>query len=98
LGPVLAVDSELGEVVQVEPVERQVVEFVEQERLQGPEEVALAQEELPEPEEVEMALFVAQVEAMNLLNSAAVLEEGGPRVGRAQSNCTGTLEACPLPP
>ena len=85
MGLVLAVDLELGEVVQVEPVERQVVEFVEQERLQ-------------ELEEVELALFVVQVEAINLLNSAVVLEEGGPRVGRAQSNCTGTLEACPPPP
>ena len=85
MGPVLAVDPELGEVVQVEPVERQVVEFVEQEGLQ-------------ELEEVELALFVVQVEAMNLLNSAAVLGEGVPRVGKAQSNCTGTLEACPPPP
>jgi len=68
----------------VEPVERQAVEFVEQEGL-------------PELEEVELALFVIQVEAINLLNSAAVLEEGGPRVGRAQSNCTGILEACPPP-
>ena len=71
--------------MQVELVERQVVEFVEQEGL-------------PELEEVELALFVVQVEAMNLLNSAVVLEEGGPRVGRAQSNCTGTLEGCPPPP
>ena len=84
MGLVLAVDLELGEVVQVEPVEQQVVEFVEQEGLQ-------------EPEEVELALFVVQVEAMNLLNSTAVLEEGGPRVGRAQSNCIGILEACPPP-
>ena len=85
MGLVLAVDLELGEVVQVEPVERQAVEFVEQEGLQ-------------EPEEVELALFVVQVEAMNLLNSDAVLEGGVPRVGKAQSNCTGTLEACPPPP
>jgi len=48
LGPVLAVDPELGEVVHVEPVERQAVEFVEQEGLQ-------------ELEEVELALFVVQV-------------------------------------
>jgi hypothetical protein len=65
LGPVLAVDPELGEVVQVGPVERQAVEFVDQEGLQ-------------ELEEVELAFFVVQVEAMNLLNSAAVLEEGVP--------------------
>ena len=69
----------------MEPVERQAVEFVEQEGLQ-------------ELEEVELALFVVQVEAMNLLNSAAVLEKGVPRVGKAQSNCTGILEACPPPP
>jgi hypothetical protein len=42
LGPVLAVDPELGVVVQVGPVEGQVVEFVEQEGLPELEEVELA--------------------------------------------------------
>ena len=57
--------------------------------------VLVEQGVLQELEEVELALFVDQVEAINLLNSAVVLEEGGPRAGRAQSNCTGILEACP---
>ncbi len=81
-GQVLPVDPEPGEAVLEELVEPQVVVLVEQGVLQ-------------ELEEVELALFVDQVEAINLLNSAVVLEEGGPRVGRAQSNCTGILEACP---
>ena len=84
LGQVLAVDPEPGEVVLEELVEQPVVVLVEQGVLE-------------DLEGVELALFVDQVEAINLLNSAVVLEEGGPRVGRAQSNCTGTLEACPPP-
>jgi hypothetical protein len=59
--------------------------------------VLVEQGVLEDLEGVELALFVDQVEAINLLNSAVVLEEGGPRVGRAQSNCTGILEACPPP-
>jgi hypothetical protein len=84
LGQVLAVDPESGEVVLEELVEQPVVVLVEQGVLE-------------DLEGVELALFVDQVEAINLLNSAVVLEEGGPRVGRAQSNCTGILEACPPP-
>jgi hypothetical protein len=84
LGQVLAVDPEPGEVVLEELVEQPVVVLVEQGVLE-------------DLEGVELALFVDQVEAINLLNSAVVLEEGGPRVGRAQSNCTGILEACPPP-
>jgi len=84
LGQVLAVDPESGEVVLEELVEQPVVVIVEQGVLE-------------DLEGVELALFVDQVEAINLLNSAVVLEEGGPRVGRAQSNCTGILEACPPP-
>ena len=84
LGQVLAVDPEPGEVVLEELVEQPVVVLVEQGVLE-------------DLEGVELALFVDQVEAINLLNSAVVLEEGGPRVGRAQSNCIGILEACPPP-
>jgi hypothetical protein len=84
LGQVLAVDPEPGEVVLEELVEQPVVVLVEQGVLE-------------DLEGVELAPFVDQVEAINLLNSAVVLEEGGPRVGRAQSNCTGILEACPPP-
>ena len=84
LGQVLAVDPEPGEVVLEELVEQPVVVLVEQGVLE-------------DLEGVELALFVDQVEAINLLNSAVVLEEGGPRVGRAQSNCTGIMEACPPP-
>jgi hypothetical protein len=84
LGQVLAVDPEPGEVVLEELVEQPVVVLVEQGVLE-------------DLEGVELALFVDQVEAINLLNSAVVLEEGGPRVGRAQSNCTGILEAYPPP-
>jgi hypothetical protein len=84
LGQVLAVDPESGEVVLEELVEQPVVVLVEQGVLE-------------DLEGVELAPFVDQVEAINLLNSAVVLEEGGPRVGRAQSNCTGILEACPPP-
>ena len=84
LGQVLAVDPEPGEVVLEELVEQPVVVLVEQGVLE-------------DLEGVELALFVDQVEAINLLNSAVVLEEGGPRVGRAQSNCTGILKACPPP-
>ncbi len=53
-----------------------------------------------EPEEVELALEVVElvlVEAKILLDIVAVLEKGGPRVGKAQSNCTGILEGCLLP-
>ncbi len=82
LGQVLAVDPEPGEVVLEELVEQPVVVLVEQGVLE-------------DLEGVELALFVDQVEAINLLNSAVVLEEGGPRVGRAQSSCIGILEACP---
>ena len=82
LGQVLAVDPEPGEVVLEELVEQPVVVLVEQGVLE-------------DLEGVELAPFVDQVEAINLLNSAVVLEEGGPRVGRAQSNYIGILEACP---
>ena len=60
LGQVLNVDPEPGEVVLEQLVEPQVVVLVEQEVLQ-------------ELEEVELALFVDQGEAINLLNSAVVL-------------------------
>ncbi len=54
------------------------------------------QEALVVLEEVE--LFFADLEALgDLGKNTEALEISGPRVGRAQSNCIGTLEACPPP-
>jgi len=89
LGQVLVVDPVAVEVAQLELVER----LVEQEGQQEPEEVELALEVVEFAlEGVELAL----VEAKILLDSVAVLEKGGPRVGKAQSNYTGILEGCLL--
>ncbi len=48
-------------------------------------------------EEVELALSADLEALIDLGKDAEVLEISGPRVGRAQSNCIGILEACPPP-
>ena len=83
LGPGLDGDPELEEVEQQEPV-APPVGLVEQEAL-----VVL--------EEVELALSVDLEAFVGLGKNAEALVISGPRVGRAQSNCIGILEACPPP-
>ncbi len=57
----------------------------------------VVQEALEVLEEVELATFV-DLEALGDPGECAeVLEKGGPRVGKVQSNCIGILEACPPP-
>ena len=83
MGQGLDVDLELEEVEQQEPV-APPVGLVEQEALVVLEEVELAHS--------------ADLEALvDLGKSAEALVISGPRVGRAQSNCIGILEACPPP-
>jgi hypothetical protein len=86
LGQGLVGDPVLEEVEQQEQVAA-LVGLVEQEAL-----VVL--------EEVELALSAdleALVDLGDLGKNAEALEISGPRVGRAQSNCIGILEACPPP-
>ena len=81
MGQGLDGDPELEEVEQQEPV-APPVGLVEQEAL-----VVL--------EEVELALSADLEALVDLGKSAEVLVISGPRVGSAQSNCIGILEACP---
>ena len=84
---------------------------LDQGRLGDPELVVAVQQELVELlpvgfvvlgalevlEEVELVPFV-DLEALGVPGECAeVLEKGGPRVGKVQSNCIGILEACPPP-
>ncbi len=55
------------------------------------------QEALVVLEEVELALSADLEALVDLGKNAEALVISGPGVGRAQSNCIGILEACPLP-
>ncbi len=94
LWPVVVIH--LVQVLVVVAVEVALVELVVREVEQGlPLELGEVELAL---EEVELALeaLVLALEEANLLKSFVVLEEGGPQVGRAQSNCIGIQEVCPL--
>ena len=77
-----------------------VLEEVEQQEQVAALVGLVEQEVLVVLEEVELALS-ADLEALrdlgDLGKNAEALEISGPRVGRAQSNCIGILEACPPP-
>ena len=75
-----------------------VLEEVEQQEQVAALVGLVEQEALVVLEEVELALSADLEALVDLGKNAEVLEISGPRVGRAQSNCTETLEACPLPP
>jgi hypothetical protein len=77
-------DPDLVVVVLQEPVGQQLVGLVEQEAL----EVL---------EEVELAPCVDLEELEDPGECAGAMEKGEQRVGKAQSNCIGILEACPPP-
>ena len=78
-------DSELVVAVPQELVELHLVGFVAQEALDVLEVL----------EEVELAPFVDLAGLGGPGVCAGALEEGEPRVGKAQSNCIGILEECP---
>jgi len=99
LGQGLVGGPVLEEVEQQEQVAA-LVGLVEQEVLVVLEEVLVGlveQEVLVVLEEVELALSADLEALVDLGKNAEALEISGPRVGRAQSNCIGILEACPPP-
>ncbi len=79
-------DPELVVAVPPELVELRLVGLVVQEALDVLEVV----------EEIELAPFVDLEGVGGPGECAGALEEGEPRVGKAQSNCIGILEECPF--
>ncbi len=74
-----------------------VLEEVEQQELAAPPVGLVEQEALVVLEEIELALSADLEALLDLGKNAEALVISGLRVGRAQSNCIGILEACPPP-